>query len=119
MLKPIKTEDQYEAALESLYELMQQDILEGSNEEAEFEILTLLIKEYERLTHPIEPPHPIEAIKFRLDQLGMKESDLNKILGNRSRKSDILSGRRKLSLSMIRALHQKLNIPAETLISSY
>lgn len=119
MLKLIKTELHYDNALERLYELMQKDIRDGSDEEAEFEILTLLIKEYERINHPIEPPHPIEAIKFRLDQLGMKESDLNRILGNRSRKSDILSGRRKLSLSMIRALHQKLNIPAETLISSY
>jgi HTH-type transcriptional regulator/antitoxin HigA len=119
MLKPIKTDGQYEVALERLYELMQTAILEGSEEEAEFEVLTLLIKEYERITYPIEPPHPLEAIKFRLEQLGMKESDLNKILGNRSRKSDILNGRRKLSLSMIRALHQKLNISAETLISSY
>ncbi len=119
MLKPIKTEAQYEIVLERLYELIQTDISEESEEEAEFEILTLLVKEYERQRHPIGPPHPIEAIKFRLDQLGMKESDLNKILGNRSRKSDILSGRRKLSLSMIRKLHNALNIPAEALISSY
>lgn len=119
MIKPIKTETQYEDALEHIFVLMQNDIVEGSDEEAKLEVLTLLVKEYERHNYPIDPPTPIEAIKFRLDQLGMKESDLNKILGNRSRKSDILSGRRKLSLSMIRALHQKLNISAETLISSY
>ena len=69
-------------------------------------------------------PHPIEAIKFRLDQMGMTEKDLSKILGFRigppsGRKSEILSGKRKLSLSMIRKLHEKLNIPAEVLIQDY
>ena len=74
---------------------------------------------YEEEHYPIPLPHPIEAIKFRLEQMGLKESELNKILGSRSRKHDILNGKRKLSLAMIRKLHNKLNIPAETLIAEY
>lgn len=119
MLKPIKTEEQYEQALEEVYKLMQVNIEPDSIEESQLEILSLLVKEYEKHHYPITPPHPIEAIKFRIEQMGLKESELTKILGNRSRKSDILSGKRKLSLSMIRNLHQKLNIPAETLIRNY
>lgn len=119
MLKPIKTEAEYETALERIYELMQQEIRPDSDEESEVEVRSLLVKEYEREHHPIAPPHPVEAIRFRLDQLGLKESDLNQILGSRSRKSDVLNGRRKLSLAMIRRLHEKLNIPAEALIAAY
>jgi HTH-type transcriptional regulator / antitoxin HigA len=119
MLKLIKTEDQYDDALERIYRLINSEVQEGSDEEAELEVLSLLVKEYERVHYHIEPPHPLEAIKFRVEQLGMKESELNKLLGSRSRKSDILNGRRKLSLSMIRTLHEKLRIPAETLIASY
>jgi HTH-type transcriptional regulator/antitoxin HigA len=67
----------------------------------------------------VAPPHPLEAIKFRLEQMGLNERELTVILGGRSRKSEILSGRRKLSLTKIRKLHEKLNIPAETLIAVY
>lgn len=119
MQKIIKTEAEYEAGLERIYELMQLDIQPNSEEEAELEIASLLVKEYEKTHYPIAPPHPLEAIKFRLEQMGLKESELSKILGNRSRKSDIMNGHRKLSLSMIRTLHKKLNIPAETLILEY
>lgn len=119
MLKPIKTEAEYETALERIYELMQHEIHPDSDEEAELEVRSLLVKEYEREHYPIAPPHPVEAIRFRMDQLGLKESDLNQILGSRSRKSDVLNGRRKLSLAMIRRLHEKLNIPAEALIAAY
>ncbi|MCU0326522.1 MAG: transcriptional regulator [Spirosomaceae bacterium] len=119
MLRLIKNEEQYEEALEQIYVLMQENILPDSADEVNLEILTLLVKEYEKEHYPITPPNPIEAIKFRLEQMGLKESELSKILGNRSRKSDILNGNRKLSLSMIRTLHKKLNIPAEILISEY
>ncbi|MDZ7935612.1 MAG: transcriptional regulator [Emticicia sp.] len=119
MQKLIKTETEYEAALERIYDLMQTDIQPNSEEEAELEISSLLVKEYEKKYYPIAPPHPLEAIKFRLEQMGLKERELSKILGNRSRKSDIMNGHRKLSLSMIRTLHEKLNIPAEILILEY
>ena len=77
------------------------------------------MKEYETDHYPIPSPNPLEAIKFRLDQMGMSEKELGKILGYRSRKSEVLSGKRKLSLSMIRRLNEVLHIPAEVLIRSY
>ena len=119
MLKPIRTEDQYEAALERIYELMQPDVEPGTEAGDELEILSLLVKEYENVHYPVPKPHPIDAIKFRLDQLGLPESELTRILGSRSRKSEILSGQRKLSLEMIRQLNRELKIPAEILIQSY
>jgi HTH-type transcriptional regulator/antitoxin HigA len=119
MLRPIKNKKQYQAALARCYELMQKKLKARSEEGDEFEVLLLLISQYEDKHYPIPPPTPIEAIKFRLEQMGMKVSDLNSIIGYRSRKSEILNGKRKLSLRMIRALHDKLNIPAETLIAAY
>lgn len=119
MLKPIKNEQQYEEALERAYLLMQQDIQAESSASDELEVLSILIKEYENEHHPMPAPNPLEAIKFRMEQMNMSESELSEILGARSRKSEILSGKRKLSLSMIRKLTEKLNIPAEILIQAY
>ena len=118
MLKLIKTKKDHEAALERIYELMQMNLKAGSLSD-ELEALSILVEAYEEKHYPIPPPHPIEAIKFRLEQMVMDEKGLNKILGGRSRKSEILSGKRKLSLNMIRQLHKELRIPAETLISEY
>jgi HTH-type transcriptional regulator / antitoxin HigA len=115
----IKTKEQYETALKRVYTLMQLELKEGSAALNETELLGVLIEEYEKIHFPIAPPHPIEAIKFYLDQMGISETELNTLLGSRSRKSEILSGKRKLSLSMIRILHEKLAIPAETLITAY
>jgi HTH-type transcriptional regulator/antitoxin HigA len=119
MLKPIKTKKEYEAALQHIYELMQKELKPGSRFSDELEILSILVEAFEKEHYPIPPPHPIEAIKFRLEQMGVDEKELISILGGRSRKSEILSGRRKLSLTMIRELHEKLKIPAETLIAAY
>lgn len=119
MLRPIKNEQQHEDALERVYTLMQKDIKPDSKESDDLEILSILIKEYEDKYYPIPHPNPLEAIKFRLEQMNMSEADLSEILGARSRKSEILSGKRKLSLSMIRRLTEKLNIPAEVLIQAY
>jgi len=119
MLKPIKTKKQYHSYLERAYELMQLNLKPNSNESDELELLSILIEQYEKSHYPIDPPHPIEAILFRLDQMNMKKAELSKILGNRSRVSEILSGKRKLSLSMIRKLNQILKIPAEVLIRDY
>jgi HTH-type transcriptional regulator/antitoxin HigA len=98
---------------------MQKDIQPDSEDSDELEVLSILVKEYENEHYPIPQPNPIEAIKFRLEQLNMSEADLSEILGARSRKSEILSGKRKLSLSMIRKLTKRLNIPAEVLIQAY
>lgn len=119
MIKPIKSNSEYEEALDRGYALMQKDLVPESEESDELEVLSILIKEYENEHFPIPKPHPIEAIKFRLDQMGIPESELSEILGARSRKSEILSGKRKLSLAMIRKLNKKLNIPAEVLIREY
>ncbi|MEO8402973.1 MAG: transcriptional regulator [Chitinophagaceae bacterium] len=119
MLKPIRTKKEYDTAVERVYNLMQKDLKKGSKLSDELEILSILVEAYERKHYPVPPPHPIEAIKFRLEQMGVDEKELIRILGGRSRKSEILSGRRKLSLAMIRELHQKLSIPAETLIAAY
>lgn len=105
--------------LERVYELMQKDIQPDSADSDELEILSILIKEYENENYPVPKPNPLEAIKFRLEQMNMSESELSKILGARSRKSEILSGKRKLSLSMIKKLNEKLKIPAEILIQEY
>ncbi|HSV10999.1 MAG TPA: hypothetical protein VLI68_09535 [Hanamia sp.] len=98
---------------------MQKDIKAGSKESDELEILVILVKEYENEHFPIPKPNPIEAIRFRLEQMNMSEVELSEILGNRSRKSEILSGKRKLSLKMIRKLNETLHIPAEVLIQPY
>ncbi|SRR5258707_13299168 len=119
MLKPIKTEDQYNKALARVYELMQTEVKEDSTESDELEILSILVKEYETEHYPIPSPNPLEAIKFRLEQMDMSETELNEILGYRSRKSEILSGKRKLSLAMIRKLNEVLHISAEVLIQAY
>ena len=119
MLKPIKTANEYDDALARVYELMQTDIAEGSANADELEILSILVKEYELIHFPMAYPNPLEAIKFRMEQMNLSENELSNILGNRSRKSEILSGKRKLSLSMIRKLTEILNIPAEVLIQAY
>lgn len=119
MLKPIKTEEQYENTLSRVYSLMQQDLQPDTQESDELEVLSILIEAYENVHHPIPVPKPLEAIRFRMDQLNMSDAELSTILGSRSRKSEILSGKRKLSLSMIRKLVEELNIPAEVLIQAY
>lgn len=116
-IKPIRTEKDYEKTLARVEELWGVD--ENTPEGEEFEVLFTLVEAYEQKHYPIPPPHPIEAIKFRLDQMGIKKSELKNYLGSRSRVSDILNDKKKLSINMTRKLHKKLNIPAETLIAEY
>jgi len=87
MLRPIKNKLQYEEALERIYLLMQKNIKPDSKESDETEILSILIKEYELKHFPVPKPNPLEAVKFRLEQMNMSETQLSDILGNRSRKS--------------------------------
>ena len=119
MVKPIKNNSQYENALARAYKLMQKDLKFESKESDELEVLSILIKTYEVEHFPVPKPSPLEAIKFRIEQMGMSEAELSNILGARSRKSEILSGKRKLSLAMIRKLNEVLHIPAEVLIQAY
>lgn len=119
MVKPIKNKKQYNEVLGRVYELMQGSVKSGSKESDELEVLSILVKEYENKNFPVPKPKPLEAIRFRLEQMGMSEAELSGILGHRSRKSEIFSGKRKLSLEMIRKLNVILKIPAEVLIQAY
>ncbi len=116
-LKPIKTKKDYQQALDRLELIF--DAKKGTKEEDELEILGILIDQYEIEHFPIDLPDPIEAIKFRMEQLGYTQTDLAKVVGLKSRASEILSKKRKLSLEMIRQLHEKLNIPTDVLIQAY
>lgn len=119
MLKPIKSKKEHIKYLARAFELMQQELKPNSKESDEIEVISILIEAYEKVNFPIEAPNPIEAILFRLDQLGMNRSELSKLLGSRSRASEILNGKRKLSIGMIRKLNQHLGISAQTLIQDY
>jgi len=116
-IKPIKTEQDYQDALNRLETIF--DAKAGTTEGDELEILGLLIDDYENKHFPIDLPDPIEAIKFRMEQLGYTQNDLSKILGQKSRASEILNKKRKLSLEMIRKLNLTLNIPTNVLIQAY
>jgi HTH-type transcriptional regulator/antitoxin HigA len=116
-LKPIKTKKDYQQALDRLELIF--DAKKGTEEGDELEILGILIDQYENEHFPIDLPDPIEAIKFRMEQLGYTQTDLAKVVGLKSRASEILSRKRKLSLDMIRQLHDKLNIPTDVLIQAY
>ena len=113
-IHPIHTDQDYENALARIEEIF--DAKPGSKEGDELEVLGILVDEYEKKTFSIDAPKPVEAIKFRMEQMGMEQKDLAKLLGSKSRASEILSGKRSLSLRQIKILYQKLGIPAEVLI---
>ena len=116
-IRPIKTEEDYENALERLEYIF--DAKRDTKEGDELEILSILIEKYEDEKYPIDLPDPIEAIKFRMEQLGLNQTDLIKIFGYKSRVSEILNKKRKLTLDMIRNLSGKLSIPTNVLIQQY
>jgi HTH-type transcriptional regulator/antitoxin HigA len=116
-IKPIKTEKDYQDALKRLDILF--DAKKGTSEGDELEILSILIDKYENEKFPIGFPDPIEAIKFRMEQMGYNQNDLAKVVGLKSRASEILNKKRKLTLEMIRQLHDNLKIPTEVLIQAY
>ena len=113
----LKTEEDYKKALARLDETF--DAQANTKEGDEAELLMLLIESYEKEHYPIDPPDPIEAIKFRMEQMGMKKKDLAEVIGYKSRVTEILSRKRKLTLKMIRNLHEKLRIPYESLMADY
>jgi HTH-type transcriptional regulator / antitoxin HigA len=116
-IKPIKTEIDYNKALKRLEVIF--DAKSGSKEGDELEVLGILIEQYEKEHFPIDLPDPIEAIKFRMEQLDYTQNDLANIIGLKSRASEILNRKRKLSLEMIRNLHDRMNIPTDVLIQAY
>lgn len=116
-IKPIKTKKDYQAAMNRLETIF--DAKPGTPEGDELEVLGILIDKYEQEHYPIDYPDPIEAIKFRMEQLGYNQNDLAKVVGLKSRASEILNRKRKLTLEMIRQLHEVLGIPTDVLIQSY
>ncbi len=119
-LQPIRSEDDYRAALkrvEQFFDAAQEPDPE-SEEGAFFEALMTLVEAYERKHYPISPPDPIEAIKFRMDQNGISVKDLEPLIGKSNRVYEVLNRKRPLTLAMIRRLHSALGIPAEVLIAA-
>ena len=115
-IKVIRTEDDYLAALREVSALIDLDPSEDSSEGERLDVLGTLVQAYEAKHYPIDPPDPIEAIKFRMEQSGMTVKDLVPYIGSLNRVYEVLSYKRTLSLNMIRRLSEGLHIPAEVLI---
>lgn len=116
-IKLIKTESDYRKALSRLDEIF--DAAIGTDESDEADILAILVDDYEKKHYPIESPDPIEAIKIRMQEMHLKQIDLVDEIGGKSRVSEVLNKKRKLTVDMIRRLTNKLNLSAELLISDY
>jgi HTH-type transcriptional regulator/antitoxin HigA len=116
-IKPIKTEADYQLALKRLEVIF--DAKTGTPESDEADIFGLMIDEYEKKHYPIEAPDPIEAIKIRMEELQLKQIDLVDAIGGKSRVSEILNRKRKLTVAMIRKLTIQLNLSAGMLVSDY
>ena len=115
--KPITTEAEYQSALQELEPIF--NASPNTPEGQKAELLSILIEAYEDKQYPIPESDPIEAIKFRMDQMNMRSKDLGKIIGYKERASEILNRKRKLTLPMIRKISRKLNIPTAILVKEY
>jgi HTH-type transcriptional regulator / antitoxin HigA len=113
-IKPIRTENDLRRALVRIDTII--DAKKGSPEFDELEVLSTLVEAFENQHHEIQPPDPVEAIKFRMEQQGLRNTDLVPIMGGKNRVSEVLSRKRPLSLNMIRRLHKSLRIPYESLL---
>jgi len=116
-IRPIKTEKDYENALERLEQIF--DAVPSSKEGDEAEILSLLIENYENKHYRIDAPDPIEAIKIRMEEMNLKQKDLVGVIGGKSRVSEILNKKKKLTVDMIRELERILHISASVLVTNY
>jgi HTH-type transcriptional regulator/antitoxin HigA len=115
-IKPIRTAADHRKALREIERLWK--AAPGTPAHDRLDVLETLVEAWEEKHVPIPPPDPIEAIRFRMDQLGLRQRDLARILGSRARASEVLNGRRGLSLEMIKRLHQVLGIPGDILLAS-
>ena len=116
-LKPIRTETEYQTALKALGVFFDNNPDDADTDTVDyFEVLATLVENYEKEHHPIDPPDPIEAIKFRMEQSGLTVKDLTNIFGRTNRAYEVLNGKRPLSLAMIRKLKTELGISADILI---
>ncbi len=115
-IKPIKTEKDYEDALKLIEKLW--DARPNTPPGDKLEVLTTLVEAYEEKVHKIMPPDPVEAIKFRMEQLGLSKTDVAPYLGGKNRVSEVLQRKRNLTVKMMKRLHSELEIPAESLLTS-
>jgi HTH-type transcriptional regulator/antitoxin HigA len=113
-IKPIKTERDYQQALKEIDRLM--DAKLGTREGDRLDLLATLVSVWEEKHYPIDPPDPVEAIRFAMEQRGLSRRDLEPYIGSRARVAEVLGRKRSLTLPMIRRLHAGLGIPAEALI---
>lgn len=116
-IKPIKTEADYREALKRLEVIF--DAVIGTKESDEADILGLMVDEYEKKHYPIDAPDPIEAIKIRMEEMQLRQVDLVEAIGGKSRVSEIINRKRKLTVEMIRKLSKRLNLSAGLLIKDY
>jgi len=114
-IRPIKTEQDYNESVKRIEELWgaKKDTAQGD----EFDLLCTLVESYEMIHFPIAPPDPIDAILFRMEQMGITKTDMAQYLGSQSRVSEVLGRKRKLTLKMIKSLYKGLKIPAEILLT--
>jgi HTH-type transcriptional regulator/antitoxin HigA len=113
-IKPVRTKRDYEGALKEVERLW--GAKSGTPEGDRLDVLATLVDAYENEHYPMDPPDPIEAIKFRMEQQGLTRRDLEEIIGTRTRIAEVLSRKRGLSITMIRRLHERLGISADVLI---
>lgn len=114
VIKPIRTQKDYHDYLKKIGSLL--DVKPNTTKFDQLEVLTVLVEDYERKHYPIDPPDPIEAIKFRMEQMELTRKDLELCIGSRARVSEVLNRKRELTLRMIKSLHETLGIPLEALI---
>jgi HTH-type transcriptional regulator/antitoxin HigA len=116
-ISPVRNDRELRAAIAVISELMDQNPKPGSEESDYLDVLTTLVEAYEQKTAPVGPPDPIEAIRFRMEQVGLVPRDLVPLIGNTNRVYEVLNGKRPLTLRMIRNIHRELGIPAEVLVA--
>jgi len=117
MIRPLRSEADYDAALEQIESYFENEPKPGTLAADRFDLLALIVEDYERKRWPIEPPDTIDAIRYRMETGGYTQADLGRLLGSRQRASDILTGKRPLTMRMAWKLHREWDIPAEALIA--
>ena len=116
MIRPIHSEAEYDAALAEIEQYFEKPPNLGTAEADRFDLLALVIEDYEKKHWPIEPPNPVDAIRYRMETGGYTQADLGRLFGSRQRASDILTRKRRLTMQMAWKLHREWGIPAEALI---
>jgi HTH-type transcriptional regulator / antitoxin HigA len=115
-IRPLRSEADYEAALTDIERYFDKAPKRGTPEADRFDLLALVIEDYEKKNWPIDPPNPVDAIRYRMEMGGYTQADLGRLLGSRQRASDVLTRKRRLTMQMAWKLHREWNIPAESLI---